>query len=120
MRLVLYHSLEKTHKVESCGAEEYLLTKYDMAIVYVNMLYFMYPMNKHSLGKRKRPFWGQKDQEILVSLVDQNQHLPPKDIGKKYLEETACALQSPHAIIEKIYNIKQNMLKNMGTILLVM
>ena len=45
VRVYLYHSLEEKHGVEFCSNQEFLDTKYDLAILYVNMRYFIFPVD---------------------------------------------------------------------------
>ena len=71
-----------------------------LAIVYTNMQYVMYLVDKELLGKRKRTFWGTHDQDILESLMLHNPHIAPKDLVEQYLEQNTCALQDSKGIIE--------------------
>ena len=106
LKVHLYHSLEKKHEIQFCGNDEFTNTKYDLAIIYINMRYVMYLVDKNFLGKRKT-FWGDEDQQVLVSLTLQNPHLTAKNVATKYLQENPLAFQSIQGIVEKIYNTKR-------------
>ena len=106
IRLHLYHSLDRNHTIQLCGNEKDMDTKYEIAIVYANMEYVMYPIDKKVLGKQKRSFWSTSEQDKLEFLIANNSHLAAKDLADQYLEENKSSLQTSKAIIEKIYSIK--------------
>ena len=82
IRVYLYHSLEVDPRVDFYGEEECLHTKYDIAILYINMRYFIYVVDKTILVKRKHVFWSDGDQHILEILASQNLHLSAKGLAK--------------------------------------
>ena len=81
----IYHSLGETYTIQLCGDKKYPDTKHDRAVVYADMEYVMYPIDKKFLGKRKRSFWSTFEQENLECLITNNRHLAPKDLGIKLL-----------------------------------
>ena len=60
----------------------------------------MYVVVKTILGKRKKTYWSDRDQDILETLVSQSPHLAPKELAKIYLEQNTFVLQPFGAIIK--------------------
>ena len=111
IRLHFYHSIETLPKFEEYGDQNHLETKYDIAILYIDMKYLIYVVDKKNLGKRKKSFWNERDQDILKSIMFRNPHLRARDVAIKYLEDNAVALQEVNSVIEKVYSIKRKRTK---------